>query len=90
MSVQNSADFLGKAGCIIRIGGAIGIGVPGIKIQGHMMRRAVVDESFAVASIVRGKGFAVAANFEGGIDRLQGTSSFFIQRVKLFWSAEPE
>ena len=90
MRVQNATNFLGEANGVIRIRGTVGIGVPGIKIERQMMRGAVVDESFAVASVVGRESFGDAANFECGIHRLQGPRGFLVQRVKLLRGAGPE
>ncbi len=77
--VQNAANLLREANRVIGVCGTVGVGMPRIKIERHLMRGAVIDESFAVASVVGRKSLAVPANFEGGIHRLQRTRSFLIQ-----------
>ena len=74
---------------IIRIGRTIHVRMPGIKIERQLMRGAVVDEAFEIRTAIVRKGFGVAADLECGINRLQGPSRFFIQRVKLFRSGRP-
>ena len=90
MSVENAANFPGEANRVVRIGGAVGVGVPGIKIERHLMRGAIIDESFAVAAVVGREGFAVTANFQRGICRFQSTCGFFVQRIELLQSTGPE
>src|SRR5271166_1657386 len=77
MGVQDSSDLLGEANNIVRISRTIRIRVPGVKIQGQLMRGTVIEEAFEVRTAVEGKGFGIAADLECGINGLEGPGDFF-------------
>ena len=54
------------------------------------MRRAVIEEPFAISSVIHGERLGVASHFQRRIHRLQCPRGFFIERIKLFRRARPE